>query len=195
MKIIKTKLFKLLVCIFCIGILLGIISFILTNSSNKLIIKENMITFIENIESDNINYFSSIFKNISSNLKIMFIIWIFGLLCFTSLFIPFIILYKSIKISFELVSLIYSYKIKGLFLSLFYLFPFSILYIFLYILISYYSIYQAIKCFRILKANKTINLKAFIKNYILIFIILSSLVVVLSILEIYFLSFITKFVV
>ena len=195
MKIIKTKLFKLLVCIFCIGILLGIISFILTNSSNKLIIKENMITFIENIESNNINYFSSIFKNISSNLKIMFIIWIFGLLCFTSLFIPFIILYKSIKLSFELVSLIYSYKIKGLFLSLFYLFPFSILYIFLYILISYYSIYQAIKCFRILKANKTINLKAFIKNYILIFIILSSLVVVLSILEIYFLSFITKFVV
>lgn len=195
MKIIKTKVFKLLVCIFCVGVLLGIFSFVFSSDSSKLIIKENIVSFIENVNSNNINYFSSIFNNLSSNLKIMLIIWICGLLCISSVFIPFILLYKSIRFSFDLMSLIVTYKFKGILLSLFYFIPFTVIYIFIYILLSYYAIYQSIKCFKVLKANKSINLKDFFKNYILIFLILSLIIIILSIIEVYFVSFIIKFVV
>lgn len=194
MKIIKTKLFKLLVCVFCIGFLIGIISFFFVGSSDKSILKEGIISFVQNISSNNINYLNSIFTNISNNLEILFIIWISGFLCFPAAIIPFLILYKSIKLSFDLIAVIYSFKVKGIFLSLFYLLSDAIL-MFLFIFMSYYAIFQAIRCFKVLKQNKSINLISFFKNYVLIFLILSIVTITISIINVYFISFITKFVV
>ena len=194
MKIIKTKIFKMLFYVFLIGIILGIISFFILNKSDKFIGKDNIISLIDNIKLGSVKYPNTIFLHVSNNLKIISIIWILGLLCLASFIVPFIVVYNGIILSFDVISIIYAYGFKGFILSFLYVFPSAIINILL-LFISYYAINQSIKTYKLLKSEKMISLKKYIKNYVLIYMILSLLLVILSILEIIFISFIVKLVV
>lgn len=194
MKIIKTKIFKMLFYVFLIGIILGIISFFILNKSDKFIVKDNIISLIDNIKLGSIKYPNTIFLHVSNNLKVISIIWILGLLCLASFIVPFIVVYKGIILSFDVISIIYAYGFKGFILSFLYVFP-SIVINILLLFVSYYAINQSIRTYKLLKSEKMISLKKYIKNYVLIYLILSFLLVILSILEIFFISFIVKLVV
>lgn len=194
MKIIKTRIFKMLFYIFLIGLILGIISFFILNKSDKFIIKDNIISLIDNIKLGSVKYPNTIFLYVSNNLKVISIIWILGLLCLSLFIVPLIIIYNGILLSFNIISIIYSYSFKGIILSFLYAFP-SIIINILLLFISYYSINQGIRTYKLLKSEKMISLKKYIKNYVLIYLILSLLLVLLSILEIFYISFIVKFVV
>ena len=170
MKIIKTKIFKMLFYVFLIGIILGIISFFILNKSDKFIVKDNIISLIDNIKLGSVKYPNTVFLHVSNNLKIISIIWILGLLCLASFIVPFIVVYKGIILSFDVISI-------------------------LLLFVSYYAINQSIRTYKLLKSEKMISLKKYIKNYVLIYLILSLLLVILSILEIFFISFIVKLVV
>lgn len=194
MKIIKTKIFKMLFYVFLIGIILGIISFFILNKSDKFIVKDNIISLIDNIKLGSVKYPNTIFLHVSNNLKIISIIWILGLLCLASFIVPFIVVYKGIILSFDVISIIYAYGFKGFILSFLYVFP-SIIINILLLFVSYYAINQSIRTYKLLKSEKMISLKKYVKNYVLIYLILSLLLVILSILEIFFISFIVKLVV
>lgn len=194
MKIIKTKIFKMLFYGFLIGIILGIISFFILNKSDKFIVKDNIISLIDNIKLGSIKYPNTIFLHVSNNLKVISIIWILGLLCLASFIVPFIVVYKGIILSFDVIGIIYAYGFKGFILSLLYVFPSAIINILL-LFVSYYAINQSIRTYKLLKSEKMISLKKYIKNYVLIYLILSLLLIILSILEIFFISFIVKLVV
>ena len=194
--------------IFLIGIILGIISFFILNKSDKFIVKDNIISLIDNIKLGSVKYPNTVFLHVSNNLKIISIIWILGLLCLitiilsvsvvllclASFIVPFIVVYKGIILSFDVISIIYAYGFKGFILSFLYVFP-SIVINILLLFVSYYAINQSIRTYKLLKSEKMISLKKYIKNYVLIYLILSLLLVILSILEIFFISFIVKLVV
>ena len=194
MKIIKTKIFKMLFYVFLIGIILGIISLFILNKSDKFIVKDNIISLIDNIKLGSIKYPNTIFLHVSNNLKVISIIWILGLLCLASFIVPFIVVYKGIILSFDVIGIIYAYGFKGFILSFLYVFPSAIINILL-LFVSYYAINQSIRTYKLLKSEKMISLKKYIKNYVLIYLILSLLLIILSILEIFFISFIVKLVV
>lgn len=194
MKIIKTKIFKMLFYVFLIGIILGIISFFILNKSDKFIVKDNIISLIDNIKLGSVKYPNTIFLHVSNNLKVISIIWILGLLCLASFIVPFIVVYKGIILSFDVIGIIYAYGFKGFILSLLYVFSSAIINILL-LFVSYYAINQSIRTYKLLKSEKMISLKKYIKDYVLIYLILSLLLIILSILEIFFISFIVKLVV
>lgn len=195
MKIIKTKLFKSLVVSFIIGIIIGIVCFILLSNEEKLNLNTDLINYINLISNGEFNYFSSLIKTFTLNFKYLSIIWIFGIIFFCSLFIPFIIIYKGILLGFSISSIIYAFNIKGILYSLILLFPHTLINEFIFILISYYSINYAIKCFNTIKNNNNINLRKFIKNYFYIFLVLTISIVITALYEVYIGSNIIKFVV
>ncbi len=191
MKIINSKIFKILVVTLVIGFIIGIISFIFMDKSS---LQSSIINYINLIKNDNYNYSNGLILSIISNIKYSSIIWISGIIFFCSLVIPLIIIYRGISLSLTISAIIYTYKLKGVLYALIIVFP-TILNELIFLFLSYYSINFSIKCFNTIKNNKDINLRSFIKNYFYIFLILSSLLIISSLIEIYLCSNIIKFVV
>ncbi len=191
MKIINSKIFKILVVTLVIGFIIGIISFIFMDKSS---LQSSIINYINLIKNDNYNYSNGLILSIISNIKYSSIIWISGIIFFCSLVIPLIIIYRGISLSLTISAIIYTYKLKGVLYALIIVFP-TILNELIFLFLSYYSINFSIKCFNTIKNNKDINLRSFIKNYFYIFLILSLLLIISSLIEIYLCSNIIKFVV
>lgn len=191
MKIINSKIFKILVVTLVIGFIIGIISFIFMDKSS---LQSSIINYINLIKNDNYNYSNGLISSIISNIKYSSIIWISGIIFFCSLIIPLIIIYRGISLSLTISTIIYTYKLKGMLYALIIVFP-TILNEIIFLFLSYYSINFSIKCFNTIKNNKDINLRSFIKNYFYIFLILSLLLIISSIIEIYLCSNIIKYVV
>lgn len=191
MKIINSKIFKILVVTLVIGFIIGIISFIFMDKSS---LQSSIINYINLIKNDNYNYSNGLILSIISNIKYSSIIWISGIIFFCSLVIPLIIIYRGISLSLTISTIIYTYKLKGVLYALIIVFP-TILNELIILFLSYYSINFSIKCFNTIKNNKDINLRSFIKNYFYIFLILSLLLIISSLIEIYLCSNIIKFVV
>lgn len=191
MKIINSKIFKILVVTLVIGFIIGIISFIFMDKSS---LQSSIVNYINLIKNDNYNYSNGLILSIISNIKYSSIIWISGIIFFCSLVIPLIIIYRGISLSLTISAIIYTYKLKGVLYALIIVFP-TILNELIFLFLSYYSINFSIKCFNTIKNNKDINLRSFIKNYFYIFLILSLLLIISSLIEIYLCSNIIKFVV
>lgn len=191
MKIINSKIFKILVVTLVIGFVIGIISFVFMDKSS---LQSSIINYINLIKNDNYNYTNGLILSIISNIKYSSIIWISGIIFFCSLVIPLIIIYRGISLSLTISTIIYTYKLKGALYALIIVFP-TILNELIFLFLSYYSINFSIKCFNTIKNNKDINLRSFIKNYFYIFLILSLLLIISSLIEIYLCSNIIKFVV
>ena len=191
MKIINSKIFKILVVTLVIGFVIGIISFIFMDKSS---LQSSIINYINLIKNDNYNYTNGLILSIISNIKYSSIIWISGIIFFCSLVIPLIIIYRGISLGLTISTIIYTYKLKGALYALIIVFP-TILNEIIFLFLSYYSINFSIKCFNTIKNNKDINLRSFIKNYFYIFLILSLLLIISSLIEIYLCSNIIKFVV
>ena len=191
MKIINSKIFKILVVTLVIGFIIGIISFIFMDKSS---LQSSIINYKKKIKNDNYNYSNGLVLSIISNIKYSSIIWITGIIFFCSLVIPLIIIYRGISLSLTISTIIYTYKLKGVLYALIIVFP-TILNELIFLFLSYYSINFSIKCFNTIKNNKDINLRSFIKNYFYIFLILSLLLIISSLIEIYLCSNIIKFVV
>ena len=168
-----------------------IISFILMDKKE---ITSSIINYINLIKNNDFNHLNGLITSIISNLKYSSIIWISGIIFFCSVLIPLIIIYRGISLSLTVCTIIYTYKLKGILYGLIIVFP-CILNEVIILFLSYYSINFSIKCFNTIKNNKDINLRLFIKNYFYIFIILSILLIISSIIEIYLCSNIIKFVV
>ena len=191
MKIIKSKIFKILVVSLVIGFVIGIINFIFMDKSS---LQSSIINYINLIKNDNYNYSNGLILSIIFNIKYSSIIWISGIIFFCSVLIPLIIIYRGISLSLTICTIIYTYKLKGFLYALIIVFP-SVLNEVILLFLSYYSINFSIKCFNTIKNNKDINLRSFIKNYFYIFLILSLLLIISSLIEIYLCSNIIKFVV
>ena len=189
MKIINSKIFKGLVLLYVLGFLIGVITFFILSNKDS-----NIINYFNLIKSSDYNYLNGLFNSIIYNLKFEFFIWICGLLFIFSPIIPFILIFRGISLAFTLITIIYTFKIKGLILSLILLFPCTIINEAIYLFTSYYALNFSIKTFNIIKNNKTINLKHYIKNYLYQFLIFIIVLLLSSLIEIYITSNIFKFV-
>ena len=190
MKIIKSRIFKALTLIVMISILLGIISFIITNKKE---IKSDLINYITLIKNGKFNYTNSLITSLFNNFKYSFLIWIFGIIFIFSFISILLIVYKGISLGFMLEGIIYTFKVKCLLYGLILSIP-CILNIFIYIVLAYYSINFSIKSLNAFRNNRQINYKSFYINYIYIYLILLIILIISSLIETYICSNLLKFV-
>lgn len=192
MKIIHSKIFRILVSLFILGFILGIISYIILEDG---VIESNIINYFDLIKNGDFNYIGGLIKSLISNYKYLIIIWISGILMIGVFISPLIVIFRGIFNGFLFTSIILCYGIKGLLFVLILLFPCIIINELIYILTSYYCINFSLKEYNALKNDKSINIKSFSKNYFYILLIFLFVLLISSLIEIFISSNLIKFVV
>lgn len=188
MKIIKSRIFKILIIVFVIGLFLGVISYFLLDFKNSII------NYFISIKNDNFNDISMLFNSFFYNFKLSLIIWIFGVIFIFVFINPIILFLRGISLGISIVSIFHYFKLKSLLIGLIYMFPCVILNEIVFILLCYYSISFSSKLYKAFKNNKLLNIKSFSKNYIYIFIILNGILLLSSLFETFISSNIVKYV-
>lgn len=188
-KIKSNKLIIKLLIISIICILLGILYIAILSKSNKLLIKENLKNYFENLNK--LNYIKAIVKCLSSNIITISSIWILGISIIGIPLIIVILIVKSFAIGFTISSLIYFYKLKGIIISIIYIIP-LIINLFIIIILSYYGIIFSKNLNSLLFLKKEINFKNIMRKYIKIFLFSIICIVASSLIEIYIIPNILK---
>jgi stage II sporulation protein M len=192
MKIIKSRIFKVLILLFILGLLFGVISFIFIDKTS---LKNYTLNYIDLISENNFNYIKGLINTLISNYKYLSILWIFGIIFFLFPLVPLIIIYRGISIGLMISSIIYSFKLKGFLYALIILFPSKIINELIYIIMSYYSISFSLKIYNAIKTNKSINITSFSKNYFNILLIFIIALTLTSIFEVYLSTNIIKLII
>lgn len=188
-KIKSNKLIIKLLIISIICILLGILYIAILSKSNKLLIKENLKNYFENLNK--LNYIKAIVKCLSSNIITISSIWILGISIIGIPLIIVILIVKSFAIGFTISSLIYFYKLKGIIISIIYIIP-LIINLFIIIILSYYGIIFSKNLNSLLFLKKEVNFKNIMRKYVKIFLFCIICIVVSSLIEIYIIPNILK---
>ena len=192
MKIIKSRIFKVLILLFILGLLFGVISFIFMDKTS---LENYTLNYVDLISKNNFDYIKGLINTLISNYKYLSILWIFGIIFFLFPLLPLIIIYKGISIVLMISSIIYSFKLKGFLYALIILFPAKIINELIYIIMSYYSISFSLKIYNAIKTNKSININSFSKNYFYILLIFIVALTLTSIFEVYLSTNIIKLVI
>ncbi len=192
MKIIKSRIFKVLILLFILGLLFGVISFIFIDKTS---LENYTLNYIDLISENNFNYIKGLINTLISNYKYLSILWIFGIIFFLFPLVPLIIIYRGISIGLMISSIIYSFKLKGFLYALIILFPSKIINELIYIIMSYYSISFSLKIYNAIKTNKSINITSFSKNYFYILLIFIIALTLTSIFEVYLSTNIIKLII
>lgn len=176
----KTLLFLFLISFF--GLLTGSIFMTILNNSDKQLINETVINFIDNIV---IKSHLDFIKTFTINMIQVLSIWLLGI---SIIGIPLVILFvfiKSFLLSFSIASFIANLKFKGIILSFVYNFPHNFVYLVLFLYLSVYSIRLSTMLLNGVIRRKNIDFKAIMNRYLLI--LLTSIIIVLfmSIIEVY----------
>ncbi len=192
MKIIKSRIFKVLILLFILGLLFGVISFIFMDKTS---LENYTLNYADLISKNNFDYIKGLINTLISNYKYLSILWIFGIIFFLFPLVPLIIIYRGISIGLMISSIIYSFKLKGFLYALIILFPSKIINEVIYIIMSYYSISFSLKIYNAIKTNKSINITSFSKNYFYILLIFIIVLTLTSIFEVYLSTNIIKLVI
>lgn len=185
MKNIATqkKKYLFLIVITLIGILSGIIFIFFISKADKLLIKDELNSFLLNIKNNNLDYYSSFFQSFSSNFIYLIIIWLLGISIIGIPIIIFLLFFKGFIFGFGISSMISNFGLKGIGLSLGYQLPHLLIMLLIFLLISFYAINFSVKLFRILFLKDNINLSPYFKKYIQILIISLVFSLICSIME------------
>lgn len=178
----KNKLLIKLLITTSIFILLGIFYIAILGKSNKLLVKENLDLFFSSLKK--LNYTKAFISCLSSNLVFTTLIWIFGI---SIIGIPIILLFliiKSFILGFNMSSLIYFYKWKGIIAALIYSIP-LIINILVMILLSYYGIIFSKNLNKLLFLKKEIRFKNIMRKYLKILLFSLVMITISSLIEIY----------
>ena len=192
-KLINDKIIKIASILLVLGILSGVVFLLITSSLDKMIIKDEINSYINGFNSKvSINSFLTSFKY---NIIYFIIITISGIFYLFSPLIIFVNYYKGLQIGFLMSSIILTFKTKGILLMLVSLFPHII---FMSISIIIYSSIMLNISYKLMKATyneESINLKIFVKKVLLLFLIGIVISLVGTLLEVFVNAYLVRLVI
>ena len=192
-KLINDKIIKIASILLILGILSGVGFILITSSLDKMIIKDEINSYINGFNSKvSINSFLTSFKY---NIIYFIIITISGIFYLFSPLIIFVNYYKGLQIGFLMSSIILTFKSKGILLMLVSLFPHII---FMSISIIIYSSIMLNISYKLMKATyneESINLKIFVKKVLLLFLIGIVISLIGTLLEVFVNAYLVRLVI
>lgn len=192
-KLINDKIIKIASILLVLGILSGVVFLLITSSLDKMIIKDEINSYINGFNSKvSINSFLTSFKY---NIIYFIIITISGIFYLFSPLIIFVNYYKGLQIGFLMSSIILTFKTKGILLMLVSLFPHII---FMSISIIIYSSIMLNISYKLMKATyneESINLKIFVKKVLLLFLIGIVISLIGTLLEVFVNAYLVRLVI
>ena len=192
-KLINDKIIKIASILLVLGILSGVVFLLITSSLDKMIIKDEINSYISGFDNKISIY--SFLTSFKYNIIYFIIITISGIFYLFSPLIIFVNYYKGLQIGFLMSSIILTFKSKGILLMLVSLFPHII---FMSISIIIYSSIMLNISYKLMKATyneESINLKIFVKKVLLLFLIGIVISLVGTLLEVFVNAYLVRLVI
>ena len=192
---LNKKLFLFLVTLGIVGIIVGSIFAVGLKVDDKMLIKEYLDNYLNNINDNKLNYLEAL-KNISiSNYLFIILIWILGISLIGIPIIIFMYFMKCFMLGFSISAILINYNFKGLLFALLYIFPHLIINILIYIILILYALTLSLKILEAVIKKKNINFK-YIMNKYLVIILFSFLVITLTnLFEVYLTPILIKLII
>lgn len=178
-RIKRNKLLFLMIMLTIISFIVGILFSVLISENNKKVIADNINLLINN----KLILPKNIFIN---NILITTSIYLLGISVIGLIIILPIYFFKVFILSFEMISLITTLKLKNIIAIIIYLLP-NIINVIIYFIICYYAINYSIYLIKNLFFNKKYNMYLITRKYLVIFLISLILIILSSSLEIFIL--------
>lgn len=178
-----------------IGIVAGTVLSIILDSKDAALVTEYLNTFINNINSNKLNYGNSLLNCLITNIGTSIFIWLLG---FSIIGIPLILIIyfsKTFILGFTISSIIINYKIKGCLLAFIYVFPHLVINIFNIVFLSMYALSISFKMLNIIIKKETFNFKNITNKYLLVLIISIIGFIFTSFFEVYITPFLLKIII
>ncbi len=178
------KLFRFLTIITVISFIIGILFISILSDSNKDIIKSSINTYFNGIFNGEFTYFKSILSVSISNVILTLFIWIMGISVVGSIIGILYLIYKSFLVGFSLVSIIYTFKVKGLLLGIIYIIPEAVFLVIYFFLVYYATSFSSI-LIRYLFERETFDKNRYLKRYFKILWVVLGLVIINSLILVF----------
>ena len=182
---IDKKLLIFLTILLLIGITVGSIFVSILDSTDKNLISEHLYNFIDNIESNNLDYFSVLKNNLITNISFVIVIWLLGISVIGLPFILIMFFSKCFILGFSIGAVLYVFKFNGILFSLFYILPGQVVSILIYLLLTMYAMSFSFKMIYTILKRKTLDFKIIMNKYFKIFLFVLLIIIVMNLYDTY----------
>ncbi len=170
-KVIKeNKILKYLLLMVVIAFIAGLLFISILDSGNRELIRNSVFNYFQGIKLGEFNYFKGCFKFIEDNLIINSFIWVLGISIIGIFFVIGLLIFRSFLIGFSFMSIIYTYRFKGILIGVIYIIP-EIINLMILFLLVYYSVGFSIMLFRYLFKGREVERRVVVKRYLKVLLI------------------------
>ena len=174
---INKNLFVFLVVIVSVGVASGSIFVTFLNDSDKIMVSDYLNSFLNNLNSNNLNYNGTLINTLTFTLGLAILIWILGISVIGFVLILLFLFIKAFSLGFSVASIIINFNFKGILIALAYVVPHHIINLMIYLLISSYALFLSYRLISSFTKKKNFDFKGIFNRYL--FIIVFSLIILL----------------
>lgn len=174
---INKNLFVFLVVIVAVGVASGSIFVTVLNDSDKIMVSDYLNNFLNNLNSNNLNYNGTLINTLIFTLGLAILIWILGISVIGFALILLFLFIKAFSLGFSVASIIINFNFKGILIALAYVVPHHIINLMIYLLISSYALVLSYRLISSFTKKKNFDFKGIFNRYL--FIIGFSLIILL----------------
>ncbi len=162
----QKKIYLSIIITIALGIISGIIYNLILSKSDHTLITNQLNSFFDAIKKNDINYIPMLFNSLIGNLSLVILIWLLGISIIGLPLIYILCFGKGFLLSFSIISILTTYKFKGIILAVCYLIPGPIILLLYLIFLGFSSAFFSKKLFSYLFLKQDISLRHSMKRYL-----------------------------
>ncbi len=162
----QKKIYLSIIITITLGIVCGIVYNLILSKSDHTLITNQLNIFFDAIKKNDINYIPMLINSLIGNLSLVILIWLLGISIIGLPFIYILCFGKGFLLSFSIVSILTTYKFKGIILAVCYLIPGPIVLLLYLIFLGFSSAFFSKKIFSYLFLKQDISLRHSMKRYL-----------------------------
>ena len=174
---INKNLFVFLLVIIAVGIAAGSIFVTVLNNEDKVMVSDYLNNFLNNLNSNNLNYSGTLINTLIFTLGAALLIWLLGISIIGFLLILIFLFIKAFSIGFSIGSIIINFNFKGIIIAIAYIVPHHIINLMIYLLISSYALVLSYRLINSFTKKQSFEFKSVFNRYL--FILLFSIIILL----------------
>ena len=165
---INKNLFVFLVVIIAVGIAAGSIFVTVLNNEDKVMVSDYLNNFLNNLNSNNLNYSGTLVNTLIFTLGGAFLIWLLGISVIGFILILLFLFIKAFALGFSIGSIIINFNFKGILIALAYIVPHHIINMMIFLLISSYALILSYRLINSFTKKKSFEFKGILNKYLFV---------------------------
>ena len=165
---INKNLFVFLVVIIAVGVASGSVFVTVLNDSDKIMVSDYLNNFLNNLNSNNLNYSGTLVNTLIFTLGGAFLIWLLGISVIGFILILLFLFIKAFALGFSIGSIIINFNFKGILIALAYIVPHHIINMMIFLLISSYALILSYRLINSFTKKKSFEFKGIFNKYLFV---------------------------